>query len=75
MPDHIPPVCYRQPNPRAAILKKPSLLLQNAACADIRERQLRDCAEMIQMLPGTYRQILDLRLYQGLSTRQTAERL
>lgn len=32
-------------------------------------------AEMIQMLPGTYRQILDLRLYQGLSTRQTAERL
>lgn len=31
-------------------------------------------AEMIQMLPGTYRQILDLRLYQGLSSRQTAER-
>lgn len=32
-------------------------------------------AEMIPMLPGTYRQVLDLRLYQGLSTRQTAERL
>ena len=32
-------------------------------------------AEMIQMLPGTYRQILELRLYQDLSTRQTAERL
>ena len=32
-------------------------------------------AEVIQMLPGTYRQILDLRLYQGFSTRQTAERL
>ena len=32
-------------------------------------------AEMIRMLPGTYRQILDMRLYQGLSTRQTAERL
>ena len=32
-------------------------------------------AEMIQVLPGTYRQVLDLRLYQGLSTRQTAERL
>ena len=32
-------------------------------------------AEMIQMLPGTYRQIFDLRLYQGLSTLQTAERL
>lgn len=32
-------------------------------------------AEMIQMLPGTYRQVLELRLYQDLSTRQTAERL
>ena len=31
--------------------------------------------EMIQMLPDTYRQILDLRVNQGLSTRQTAERL
>ena len=30
---------------------------------------------MIQMLPATYRQILDLRLYQSLSTRQPAERL
>ena len=32
-------------------------------------------AEMIQVLPGTYREILDLRVNQGLSTRQTAERL
>ena len=32
-------------------------------------------AEMIQMLPGTYRQVLDLRFNQDLSTRQTAERL
>ena len=31
--------------------------------------------EMIQMLPGTYREILDLRVNQGLSTRQTAELL
>ena len=30
-------------------------------------------AEMIQMLPGTYRQVLDLRFNQGLSTGQTAE--
>ena len=31
--------------------------------------------EMVQMLPVTYRQIIDLRVYQGLSTCQTAERL
>ena len=31
--------------------------------------------EMVQMLPATYRQVLDLRVYQGLSTRQTSERL
>ena len=31
--------------------------------------------EMVQMLPATYRQVLDFRVYQGLSTRQTSERL
>ena len=31
--------------------------------------------EIIQLLPDTYHQILELRLYQGLSTRQTAEHL
>lgn len=30
---------------------------------------------MIELLPATYRQILELRVYQGLSSRQTAERL
>ena len=32
-------------------------------------------AEMIQILPGTYRQVLELRVYQDLSSQQTAERL
>ncbi|MDE2963158.1 MAG: sigma-70 family RNA polymerase sigma factor [Acidobacteriota bacterium] len=31
--------------------------------------------EMIVLLPETYRQVVDLRFYRGLSTRQTAERL
>ncbi len=31
--------------------------------------------EMIVLLPDTYRQVVELRLYQGLSTRQTAQRL
>lgn len=31
--------------------------------------------EMVQMLPDTYRQVLEIRLYEGLSDQQTAERL
>ena len=31
--------------------------------------------EMVSLLPDTYRQILELRAYQGLSSQQTAERL
>jgi len=32
-------------------------------------------AEMIKLLPGTYRQVLKLRVYEGLSNQQTAEHL
>ena len=31
--------------------------------------------EIVSLLPDTYRQVVELRLYQGLSTRQTAQRL
>ena len=31
--------------------------------------------EMVSLLPDTYRQVLELRAYQGLSSQQTAERL
>lgn len=31
--------------------------------------------EMIKLLPDTYRQVLELRVYQDLSSQQTAERL
>lgn len=31
--------------------------------------------EMVSLLPDTYRQVVELRLYEGLSTRQTAQRL
>ncbi len=31
--------------------------------------------EMISLLPETYRQVIDLRVYEGLSTRQTADLL
>jgi len=31
--------------------------------------------EMIQLLPDTYRQILEIRLYEGLSNQETAQRL
>ncbi len=30
---------------------------------------------MIDLLPGTYRQVIKLRLYQGLSTRQVSQNL
>lgn len=33
------------------------------------------CREMIELLPATYRQVLKLRLYQGLSTKQISRRL
>ena len=39
------------------------------------EQMLRLLREMIVLLPETYRQVVDLRFYGGLSTRQTAERL
>ena len=39
------------------------------------EQMLRLLREMIVLLPETYRQVVDLRFYRGLSTRQTAERL
>ena len=39
------------------------------------EQLLRLLREMIVLLPETYRQVVDLRLYQGLSTLQTSERL
>ena len=31
--------------------------------------------EMVTLLPDTYRQVIDLRIYEELSTRETAERL
>ena len=31
--------------------------------------------EMVVLLPDTYRQVVDLRVYQGLSSKETAERL
>ena len=31
--------------------------------------------EIVSLLPDTYRQVVELRLYEGLSTRQTAQRL
>lgn len=31
--------------------------------------------EVISLLPDTYRQVIELRLYEGFSTRQTADRL
>ena len=31
--------------------------------------------EMIDLLPGTYRQVMELRLYQGFSTKQISQRL
>ena len=40
------------------------------------ERQLHALLhEMVRMLPNTYRQVIELRVYEGFSTRQTAERL
>lgn len=39
------------------------------------EQMLRLLREMVVLLPETYRQVVDLRFYRGLSTRQTAERL
>lgn len=44
--------------------------------AFFRERELLILlGEMIRLLPGTYRQVLELRLRQGLSNQQMAERL
>ena len=39
------------------------------------EQMHRLLREMIVLLPETYRQVVDLRIYQGLSTRQASERL
>ena len=50
---------------------------QGRSPADLtQERQmLALLREMVTMLPDTYRQVIDLRIYEGLSTRETAERL
>lgn len=51
-----------------------SLALDPEACA--REEELVALLRvMIELLPVTYRQVLELRVYQGLSSQQTAERL
>ncbi|MXZ33807.1 MAG: sigma-70 family RNA polymerase sigma factor [Acidobacteria bacterium] len=66
----------RQREHRGEVASREEVDLHPGPEALAQERELLALlAEMIQMLPGTYRQILDLRLYQGLSTRQTAERL
>ena len=42
----------------------------------MQERQLLELLyEMIAMLPDTYRRVVELRLQEGLSTKQTAGRL
>ena len=66
----------RQREQRGEVASREEVDLHPGPEALAQERELLALlAEMIQMLPGTYRQILDLRLYQGLSNRQTAERL
>ena len=66
----------RQREQRGEVASREEVDLHPGPEALAQERELLALlAEMIRMLPGTYRQILDLRLYQGLSTRQTAERL
>lgn len=66
----------RQREQRGEVASREEVDLYPSPEALAQERELLALlAEMIQVLPGTYRQILDLRLNQGLSTRQTAERL
>lgn len=66
----------RQREQRGEVTSREEVDLHPSPEALAQEKELLALlAEMIQVLPGTYRQILDLRLYQGFSTRQTAERL
>ena len=42
----------------------------------VQERQMLTLLrEMVALLPDTYRQVIDLRIYEGLSTRETADQL
>ena len=53
---------------QAALTRSPEALAQ--------ERELLNLLkEMIDLLPGTYRQVMKLRLYQGFSTKQISQHL
>ena len=66
----------RQREQRGELASREEVDLHPGPEALVQEKELLALlGEMVQMLPATYRQILDLRVYQRLSTRQTSERL